>query len=77
MEFFYFHSDKDEPLSKDMLFEMPDIAGAEWAAVEYLVAAARDKIGAARDCLELVCFLKNIEGKPLTRVSLVVQIEPL
>ncbi len=60
-----------------MLFEMSDIAGAEQAAVEYLVAAARDEIGGTRYGREFVCFLRNLEGKPLTRISLVVQIEPL
>ena len=61
MEHYYFHAHKDEPLSKDTLFEMPDIAGAESAAIEYLVAAARDKISNARDCRELVAHLGLID----------------
>ena len=42
-------------------------------AVDFLVASARDKIGRHSDCRELICILKNLEGKALTRVSLVLQ----
>ncbi len=77
MGYFYFHTQKDEALSRDSLFEMPSIAEAESQAVDFLVASARDKIGRHSDCRELICILKNLDGKALTRVSLVLQIEPL
>jgi hypothetical protein len=77
LSYYYFHTRKDEPLSDDCLFEMQSMAEAQSEAVAYLVEAARDKIVRDPDCKELVCFLKNGEGKPLARVSLVVRIEPL
>ena len=77
MGHFYFHAVKDEPLSRDGLFEMPSIAAAESEALAFLIGLARDKIGSPEACRELVCFLRNMEGKALSRVSLVLQIEPL
>ena len=76
MVYFYFHTQKDEALSRESLFEMQSIAEAELQAVDFLVASARDNIGRHNDCRELICILKNMDGKALTRVSLVLQNEP-